>query len=346
MMPTTMQLRTPTGSGIARVVFATFVLLSCENALDYGSRPRLLSAGGEAGQGDGAGTASGMGGTAADSLIANRTSSEAPSAGGADEGFPEGVIGGSSSEGFSIGGSGGSGEGSESGRATAGSGGSSEGSESGGATAGSGGQAEPSTPLTVLELPTGYSCSVDVGEATSDCTGPVQVTSLSAQMGTLAVDMSAFKALTLEVEVVDPSGYVLDIGDSYCSDGGGGDCGAVSNDAELEVTRDSQGGFPLTLWASDAVVTNPDTTVLATIPAFFNATGTTQRTLYLSDGKLRLDGTAQWWESPALLRLGAPDTEGTTDSMWYIGLNRVVWNALRSQPRIGSGIRKATLRLH
>jgi hypothetical protein len=179
------------------------------------------------------------------------------------------------------------------------------------------------------------------------------VTALANRKGALSVDMSRHSVLELVVEAENPRGFVLDIGDSYCNDAGGGDCNATFYDAELDIQEAVDGTIPMTLFLNDS---NQDpaksTTDLATYPNFFARSGLTERKLYLADRKVCLDGVTQCWEDEALLRLAGPGTPSSTpnvdgqstalDNKWYIGLNRVIWSD-QSASRNGSGVRKVKL---
>jgi hypothetical protein len=80
------------------------------------------------------------------------------------------------------------------------------------------------------------------------------------------------------------------------------------------------------------------------LPSFFSATGTSIRRLTIRDRVVRLDEGSTYWESDALLRVKPPNgPEGSSDTYWYVGLNRVVSDSRTD--RVGSGVRTATLRL-
>jgi hypothetical protein len=165
-------------------------------------------------------------------------------------------------------------------------------------------------------------------------------------MGTLTVDMNGYSEMKVDLVAVDPSGFILDIGDSPCVNGGGGDCGFNFNDAELDVQSDPNGQVTLRLYSSDLIPRTNGTEVLATIPEFFKAQGTSERTLYVKDKSVCTDG-GSCWEHDALLRINAEDPEShVPDSLWYLGLNRVVWEPTSNgTARVGSGLRSVTLTL-
>ena len=323
--------RTPKGSLLAQVVLASLAVLACDDLLGYGPEPTLRSSDATSVQGGGVGEVDDTGGTLGGSGSTSKVPNGTYGGGSSDKDRTERFVG-----------SGGTREASGTGGATGGSGGTREASGTGGATGG----AFMATSFTSTTKPSPtYTCSVDVMKSTNDCAGPVQVTALESQMGVLAVDMSDYELLTLEVDVVEPQGFVLDIGDSSCNDAGGGDCNVASNDAELDIQETSEGAFPMVLYLNDDALANGVTNrTLDTYPDFFAKTQSAKRTLQLSDGKVCLGGTSKCWQSAGLLRLNAPDTQSNTpDNNWYIGLNRVVWEALRNPPRIGRGVRNVTL---
>ncbi|HMA91496.1 MAG TPA: hypothetical protein VKP30_02375, partial [Polyangiaceae bacterium] len=175
-----------------------------------------------------------------------------------------------------------------------------------------GGTAAAGATATSPDAGAEYSCSVDLARNWSDCQAPaVQLTALAKGEGALTVDMSSHRVLRLVVEVEDPHGFVLDIGDSYCNDAGGGDCDATYYDAELDVQQTPEGAFPMVLYLNDSsVVMDESTTDLATYPGLFSRTGRTERILYLADRKICLDGITQCWQDDALLRLAGSGASG------------------------------------
>lgn len=339
---------------MTRLVLAALGILSCQSLLDFGPEPTLRSSDEVSSSGSTASTSQGTGGVARGGShveVENETTGSLRGGSGGALGATvngnetteiatnvSGSTGGSGNGGGSNGGGGNTADGSQEHEVASG-GTNGQSNTSGGTPSSTGGSSGESI--------TGYSCSVDVVLATNDCTGgPIQVTQLGDSKGTLRVNMTGYKQLSLRVEVTNPTGYILDIGDSPCVDGGGGDCGWYSNDAELDVQRNADGAVTLSMYASDLISRTNGTVVLGTIPGFFDAAGSSSRTLVLSDGKVCAENSSSCWESSALLRIGALDAENPTpDGYWYIGLNRVVWNQFRDPPREGSGVRKAMLKL-
>jgi hypothetical protein len=164
-------------------------------------------------------------------------------------------------------------------------------------------------------------------------------------MGKVIVDMNGYSVMKVDLVAVDPSGFVLDIGDSPCVNGGGGDCGANFNDAELDVQADPNGQVSLRMYPSDLIPRIGNSTILATIPEFFAAQGKSEHTIYVKDRIVCTDSVS-CIEHDALFRINAEDREShAPDSLWYLGLNRVVEDASIGFERVGSGLRTVTLTL-
>jgi hypothetical protein len=162
-----------------------------------------------------------------------------------------------------------------------------------------------------------------------NCEGVVGQTNVFSQMGRHAVidiDMAQASRLTITVRICNPASYVLALGDSFTNDGGGGDAGQFSNDAELEI-HDAA----LLSWANDR---NPsDEQSLGVVLDYVPAEGCVTRTWIVGDSTLITDGLEI--NSPYFLRL-APDEdlEGEPDSWWFLGVNRSIWR----QDRVGEGV--------
>jgi hypothetical protein len=215
------------------------------------------------------------------------------------------------------------------------------------------------------------SCAVDLTTLEHDCggSGPIRVMTLAEGMtlfagetlpdgetlandwtlpdgmGKVRVDFTGHQELEVEVEVNDPNGYVLDIGDSKTNDGGGGDWQTTAFDAELDVVERVARRFPLFLYASDLNPGEADAIHIAEVPAFFVPEGKTVRRLFIRDRIVRLDDDQQW-EDGALFRVSSLPP-APPDAIVYIGLNRVIddmaqWYLVS---RVGSGVKKATFRL-
>jgi hypothetical protein len=157
--------------------------------------------------------------------------------------------------------------------------------------------------------------------------------------------MNGYSEMKVDLVAVDPLGFVFDIGDSPCVNGGGGDCGVYFNDAELDVQATLEGQVALRMYASDLIPRDTGSSVLATVDAFFAASGTSARTIYVRDKRVCIDD-GSCVNSDALLRINAPESDSRfIDSYWYLGFNRVLWSLPDGTIRAGVGLRRVTLTL-
>lgn len=182
-----------------------------------------------------------------------------------------------------------------------------------------------------LQHPCANECTVDTVASTSTCTGRVTALELSAGQGRLRVDLAGLTALRLMVAICDPSGWVLNVGNSPGNDGYGGDAGEFSNDSELQLM-----GTTLSVYAND----DGASAQLLSDASFVPASGCVSREVEVSDGKVTTLAPAHAVDSPYVFRLNQPDSTGTPDAVIYIGLNRVVRS---DSPRVGSGLRAASV---
>ncbi len=188
----------------------------------------------------------------------------------------------------------------------------------------------------------GVACTVDLVTELHDCHGPILVQALGDAKAKVRADLSRYSELWVQVEVTDPSGFVLDIGDSPCCDGGGGDCRRYARDAEfdvIEVVGVNQRDFPLVLHGSDYV----DGRAHTAENGFFDAEGSSVRSLTIANEVLVLD-TGERFESEGLIGINAPDDEGRPDPYVYLAFNRVIFDDL-AQIRTGSGVTAVRLEL-
>jgi len=126
----------------------------------------------------------------------------------------------------------------------------------------------------------------------------------------------------------NPTGYLLNIGDSSTNNAGGGDSGTQSNDSELEIVngvlniyRSDEGGSGLLATESNAAPANGRISI-----EISNNTITYYN--YSSGARLT-------WTSPYIFALdGQSDSEGSVNYDIFAGVNRVV----RDTSRTGSGV--------
>lgn len=180
-------------------------------------------------------------------------------------------------------------------------------------------------------------CDVEVvdGRIVADCDAPFVVREVDGPTGVLAVKVPPRQSLYVSAWVCHPRGYLLHIGDSPSNDGGGGDAGHKSNDAEVALKDRT-----LEVSRNDYVDPNyPRTQVYRQLTA-----GACQEVkMVVSDNRLEVAtqrGTKRF--SGNLLRLSPQrDAEGAPDDWWYIGVNRVVGG----RRRVGAGLQRVNLRV-
>jgi hypothetical protein len=191
-------------------------------------------------------------------------------------------------------------------------------------------------------------CAAGVGECfyaagELSCEGYVGETALTVVTGTrarLLVDMTNAIALKLAFRICDPSGYVMNVGDSPTDNGGGGDWGQFQHDAEIMIYE-----ADLSAWASDLGYqqTGPNTgyhPMLFSQSGYVAETGCSVRTLLLRDQIIAdADDPGLRADSLHALRINpGTDAQGSPDARWYIGVNRVVSDHFRDLDRVGQGV--------
>ncbi len=158
------------------------------------------------------------------------------------------------------------------------------------------------------------------------------INSLARGRARVDVTMGECTELRLDIEFCNPRNWVLNVGDSHSNNGGSGDGGHSSNDAEIEVN-----GTNFAVQGNDF---GPGPPTLLSSANWIEANGCTSRTIVVRDGEVLTDVAGVELESPFSLRLNPPeDREGQPDDRWYVGINRVVAN----EGRTGSGVDSATL---
>ncbi len=178
-------------------------------------------------------------------------------------------------------------------------------------------------------------CTWDFVAHTRACgTDPVATIGAS---DAVILDMAGVSGFQLKATFQNPTGYVIDIGDSPTNDGIGGDEGTTCHNAEIRLQ-----GALMTVFGNEEspVVLLPQTSVIA-------ASGSSELRLLVEDGRIAEapERSATTVVSPYALRLDPPPCSpplGTPDAIWYLGLNRVV-DLTNSPERTGSGLLTATL---
>lgn len=190
---------------------------------------------------------------------------------------------------------------------------------------------QPSAPA---ERAMPLTCEIDFAEDWSACDPQFEVDAGDAS-ARIAVDVPEGHQLVAQLEVCDPAGWVLNVGDSPTNDGGGGDYGSTSNDAEFQIR-----GTTLDVFGSDYAIGSA--TRRQTVDGFLSPGGCQSVTAEVRDREIVLSsgGRRHVFRGEALLRLNPPrDDEGAPDWRWFIGLNRVIDGTRRR----GTGVVRATI---
>ena len=179
-----------------------------------------------------------------------------------------------------------------------------------------------------------YQCAIDVVGNTNTCSGAI-VTAVMGSRGRADVDMTGYTELELRAMVCDPSGWVVHLADSPTCDGGGGDVGTSSNDAEVYFFN----GVDYQMYGNDYAPAGSK--LLSDNVGLLPASGCSSVELIARDQYLELvQPTSIVVTSPYALRINPPtDTEGTPDALWYVGINRTYGSMLRT----GSGVQSLSL---
>jgi len=131
----------------------------------------------------------------------------------------------------------------------------------------------------------------------------------------------------------NPTGWLVNIGDSSTNNGYGGDSSTQSNDSELQIVNGT-----LSIYLSDV----GGGTLLVSEPNAAPANGRIK--LEISNNKVYYynytTGVSRTWTSSYIFALnGQSDSEGPVNYTLYAGINRVVG----STSRVGSGVATATI---
>jgi hypothetical protein len=185
--------------------------------------------------------------------------------------------------------------------------------------------------LTARNLVDGYQCTINPVAGTTNCSGNVTAQAASG-MATAAIDLTNFREAYISAQICNPTGWVLNIGDSPSNNGGSGDGGEFSNDAELEIQ-----GTQLNVLGRDG--SNP--VVQFQDASFVGSTDCTWRSFKIADRTIEVGEKNIRLASDNLIRINQPDTEGQPNALIYMGLNRVIGGTFRS----GSGVQQATVLL-
>lgn len=156
----------------------------------------------------------------------------------------------------------------------------------------------------------------------------------------LKIDLSVYRYAQFRITYDSaPTGFTVNIGDSESNNGGGGDGGHQSNDAELQLG--SLMGDTANYDRLLAIGNDGHPSALATVPALAG----TASDLFLTVGDQYAawdngQGTAGSVTSPYLFALGGQaDSEGPVNYDIYAGFNRSIGTA----SRLGAGVSQVTV---
>jgi hypothetical protein len=177
-------------------------------------------------------------------------------------------------------------------------------------------------------------CTINVTAGTHNCTGVPGISILLLSGGRLVVKVTVVAGNTAHLTATynqTPSAYTVNIGDSATNDGGGGDGGTQSNDAEMMIQ-----GQVMSVFGRDGTATAP----LLTVPNAALGNGSTA-SFEVGDKKLCWNfGAYTCATSDRLYALnGEPDTEGLVNYDIYASFNRVIGRTDRN----GTGVSSVTV---
>jgi hypothetical protein len=169
-------------------------------------------------------------------------------------------------------------------------------------------------------------CRIDAVAGTTNC----DEISLSADRPSLAtLDMSGDDGVLMTFEICQPTGYVLQIGDSSTTLPDGGDGGSSSHNADLSLE-----GTTVHLRAATSSSVDP-----STVESFLPAEECSTRTIIVSDQIAFLLESRRGLCGTGMLRINPPTDElGSPDSLWYVSLAGSLDGS-----RPGSGVRSVEL---
>jgi hypothetical protein len=169
-------------------------------------------------------------------------------------------------------------------------------------------------------------CRIDAIAGTTNC----DEISLSAERPSLAtLDMSSDDGVLMTFEICEPTGYVLQIGDSATTLADGGDSGSSSHNADVALV-----GTSMHLRAATT-----SSVAASTIESFLPEEECSTRTIIVSDQIAYMLETRRGLCGTGLFRINPPtDDHGAPDSLWYVSLAGSL-----DGTRPGSGVRSVDL---
>ncbi len=188
---------------------------------------------------------------------------------------------------------------------------------------------------------------IDKKGVNSNCDGPISVVDSTFEDALVRVDMSEAQCLKMDVRILNPIGWVLNVGNSPSNNGAGGDGADFTNDSELDIRVLEDTPLPGALRAytnDNAEETRP----ILTVENFVHRRGYNRINIEIGDQCLRAARTRRGktnaqLQSDFIYRLDGPDEEASeNDSLYWIGLNRVISDG---SGRLGGGVRNVNFSL-
>jgi hypothetical protein len=179
-------------------------------------------------------------------------------------------------------------------------------------------------------------CEIDLLTGAATCTGanPTSVVSLASGV-VLRLDMSDWTVVLADVDVENPSSWVMNLGNSPSNNGWNGDGSHFSNDSEMQMYNNTVTVYPNDFGGGTPVLS---------IPGAVDALGDLATAIVC-------DGYFSWESGTALADVTDntifqidgneidPQAGGLNDQVLWFGINRTVGGAYRN----GSGVNSVSL---
>ena len=200
-----------------------------------------------------------------------------------------------------------------------------------------------------------YRCTIQISPvSTHDCsdgTGIVTVTLNSGDKRVARIDLNqafAWQSANFLVNLTNPTGWSMHLGDSPTNDGGGGDAITTRHDSEAQMN-----GTSYTTFFSDIGGTGQHSNLLNAIPSSgsftvqwtviqdsvsFDDDGNTADSPRISSTGSLASGT-MLFDFPPYNEADSEDSSGADADKLYLGLNRTINNASRT----GTGVTQACI---
>jgi hypothetical protein len=200
-----------------------------------------------------------------------------------------------------------------------------------------------------------YRCTINISPVSShDChdgTGIVTLTTNSGNARVARIDLNqsfTWLSVNVLVDVCNPTGWTVNIGDSPTNNGGGGDSSSTRHDTEAElngtgvnVYYSDIGGTGRHTGLANAVATSGCSTLQWTVvqdSLSYDDDGNTADTPRVTAAGSLAAGT-HLFDFPPYNEADSEDSSGADADKLYLGLNRTIFTASRS----GTGVNRACI---